>query len=58
MVPDATLPSEEPGTLDAAAGLARDWFLSDLPHGPASEEAGGRGSRTPAKGLGVQGSVG
>ena len=26
---------EEPGTLDAAARLARDWFLGHLPHDPA-----------------------
>jgi putative phosphoribosyl transferase len=36
VVPGATHLFEEPGTLDAAAGLARDWFLSHLPHGPAS----------------------
>ncbi len=32
VVPGATHLFEEPGTLDAAAGLARDWFLSHLPH--------------------------
>lgn len=26
---------EEPGTLDAAAGLAWDWFTSHLAHQPA-----------------------
>jgi len=35
VVPGATHLFEEPGTLDAAAGLARDWFLSHLPHDPA-----------------------
>ena len=35
VVPGATHLFEEPGTLDAAARLARDWFLSHLPHGPA-----------------------
>ena len=30
IVPGATHLFEEPGTLDAAAGLARDWFLSHL----------------------------
>ena len=30
VVPGATHLFEEPGTLDAAAGLARDWFLSYL----------------------------
>ena len=30
VVPGATHLFEEPGTLDAAAGLARDWFLSHL----------------------------
>ena len=35
VVPGATHLFEEPGTLDAAAGLARDWFLSHLPRGPA-----------------------
>ncbi len=32
VVPGATHLFEEPGTLDAAAGLARDWVLSHLPH--------------------------
>jgi putative phosphoribosyl transferase len=32
VVPGATHLFEEPGTLDAAAGLARDWFASHLPH--------------------------
>ena len=36
VVPGATHLFEEPGTLDAAAGLARDWFLRHLPHDPAS----------------------
>ena len=31
VVPGATHLFEEPGTLDAAAGLARDWFLRHLP---------------------------
>ena len=35
VVPGATHLFEEPGTLDAAAGLARDWFLGHFPHGPA-----------------------
>jgi putative phosphoribosyl transferase len=35
VVPGATHLFEEPGTLDAAAGLARDWFLSHLPRSPA-----------------------
>ena len=35
VVPGATHLFEEPGTLDAAAGLARDWFLGHLPPGPA-----------------------
>ncbi len=35
VVPGATHLFEEPGTLDAAARLARDWFISHLPHGPA-----------------------
>ena len=30
VVPGATHLFEEPGTLDAAAGLARDWFLSHI----------------------------
>ena len=30
IVPGATHLFEEPGTLAAAAGLARDWFLSHL----------------------------
>jgi putative phosphoribosyl transferase len=30
VVPGATDLFEEPGTLDAAAGLARDWFTSHL----------------------------
>ena len=34
--PGATHLFEEPGTLDAAAGLARDWFLSHLPRSPAA----------------------
>jgi len=38
VVPGATHLFEEPGTLDAAAGLARDWFLGHLPRGPASNE--------------------
>jgi putative phosphoribosyl transferase len=35
VVPGATHLFEEPGTLDAAAGLARDWFLRHLPRSPA-----------------------
>ena len=35
VVPGATHLFEEPGTLDAAARLARDWFLGHLPPGPA-----------------------
>ena len=35
VVPGATHLFDEPGTLDAAARLARDWFISHLPHGPA-----------------------
>ena len=35
VVPGASHLFEEPGTLDAAAGLARDWFLGHLPPGPA-----------------------
>jgi len=35
VVPGATHLFEEPGTLDAAAALARDWFLGHLSHGPA-----------------------
>jgi putative phosphoribosyl transferase len=34
VVPGATHLFEEPGTLDAAAALARDWFTSHFPHGP------------------------
>jgi putative phosphoribosyl transferase len=30
VVPGATDLFEEPGTLDATAGLARDWFTSHL----------------------------
>jgi len=33
VVPGATHLFEEPGTLDAAAVLARDWFLSHMVHG-------------------------
>ena len=35
VVPGASHLFEEPGTLDAAAGLARDWFLGHFPRGPA-----------------------
>ena len=35
VVPGATHLFEEPGTLDAAARLARDWFLGHLPPSPA-----------------------
>jgi len=34
VVPGATHLFEEPGTLKAAAGLARDWFISHLTHSP------------------------
>jgi len=34
VVPGATHLFEEPGALDTAAGLARDWFLSHQPRGP------------------------
>jgi putative phosphoribosyl transferase len=34
VVPGATHLFEEPGALDAAAALARDWFLSHLPAAP------------------------
>ena len=34
VVPGATHLFEEPGTLEAVAGLARDWFLSHLPAAP------------------------
>ena len=33
VVPGATHLFEEPGTLDAAVALARDWFLSHLARG-------------------------
>jgi len=33
IVPGATDLFEEPGTLDTAAALARDWFLGHLTHG-------------------------
>ncbi len=35
VVPGASHLFEEPGTLDAAAGLARDWFVSHLTRRPA-----------------------
>ena len=35
VVPGATHLFEEPGTLEAAAGLAKDWFISHLAHGIA-----------------------
>ena len=36
IIPGATHLFEEPGTLDIAASLARDWFLIHLPvHSPA-----------------------
>ena len=35
VVPGATHLFEEPGTLEAAARLATDWFISHFPHGPA-----------------------
>ena len=34
VVPGATHLFEEPGTLAAAAALARDWFISHLTHSP------------------------
>jgi putative phosphoribosyl transferase len=33
VVPGASHLFEEPGTLDAVAGLARDWFISHLSRG-------------------------
>ena len=36
IVPGATHLFEEPGTLDAAAALARDWFITHLAHSPHS----------------------
>jgi len=48
VVPGATHLFEEPGTLDAAARLARDWFVSHLPHSPAVT-----GQPTGAMGRGV-----
>ena len=38
VVPGATHLFEEPGTLEAAAALARDWFISHFPHGPGLNE--------------------
>jgi hypothetical protein len=35
MVPGATHLFEEPGALEAAAALARDWFIGHFPQGPA-----------------------
>ena len=35
VVPGATHLFEEPGTLEAAAALARDWFISHMTHSPA-----------------------
>ena len=35
VVPGATHLFEEPGTLEAVAALARDWFISHFPNGPA-----------------------
>ena len=35
IVPGATHLFEEPGTLEAAARLAKDWFISLLAHGLA-----------------------
>jgi len=35
VVPGATHLFEEPGTLEAVAGLAKDWFISHLTHGIA-----------------------
>jgi putative phosphoribosyl transferase len=35
VVPGASHLFEEPGALDAAAGLARDWFISHLTRSPA-----------------------
>jgi putative phosphoribosyl transferase len=34
VAPAATHLFEEPGTLKAATGLARDWFVSHLAHSP------------------------
>jgi putative phosphoribosyl transferase len=33
VVPGASHLFEEPGTLDSAAGLARDWFVEHMPVG-------------------------
>ena len=40
VVPGATHLFEEPGTLDAAAGLARDWFISQLTQQPRPVKGG------------------
>jgi putative phosphoribosyl transferase len=37
VVPGASHLFEEPGTLDTAAGLARDWFISHLAHAPPAD---------------------
>jgi putative phosphoribosyl transferase len=37
VVPGATHLFEEPGTLDTAAGLARDWFIGHLAHAPPAD---------------------
>jgi len=43
VVPGATHLFEEPGTLAAAAALARDWFISHLPAAARSRQSGSRG---------------
>jgi putative phosphoribosyl transferase len=42
VVPGATHLFEEPGTLDAAAGLAADWFVGHLRPAPAAVQEGTR----------------
>jgi hypothetical protein len=49
VVPGATHLFEEPGTLEAAAGLARDWFISHLTHSPAGEREQKPGPHTDPK---------
>jgi putative phosphoribosyl transferase len=51
VVPGATHLFEEPGTLAAAAALARDWFTGHLPAPPSPTPAeGGPGRSSPAAG--------
>ena len=50
VVPGATHLFEEPGILDAAAGLARDWFISHLTMAPPGERGTTAGSAsTPSR---------